>query len=44
MMHNGGTVQWKVGIGCHGRSVVIVTSQMSLFHEINSFRVISFLL
>ena len=43
MIRNGGTVQWKIQMGCHGCSVAMVSSQKSLFHEINSFRVTSFL-
>ena len=43
MINNGGTVKWKVEIGCHCSSVAMVTSQKSLFHAISCFRVISFL-
>ena len=41
MIHNGGTVKWKVQIDYHGCSVAMITSQKSLNHAINSFRVVS---
>ena len=44
MIHNGGTIELKIEIGCHGCSVAMVTSQKSHFHGIYSFGVISFLL
>ena len=42
MLHNVCAVEWKIEICCHGCYVAMETSQMSYFHEIYSFGVISF--